>query len=66
MNSFLSGLKVVLVAAALALLAGGVYFHRVQGRRVRQDVETQLKAMKDGGTALFRNGPRLQPEQRFA
>ena len=66
MNSFLGWLKVVLVAAALALLAGGVSFHRVQGQRVRDDVETQLKAVKDGGIVIFRNGPRLQPEWRFA
>ena len=47
MNSFPSGLEVVLVVAVLALLAGGVSFNRVQERRVRQDVGSRLKIIAE-------------------
>jgi uncharacterized protein HemX len=61
MNSFVGWLKVVLVVAVLALLAGGVSFHRVQGWRGRQAVESNLKAatkFKANQIADWRTGQR--------
>jgi hypothetical protein len=45
MNSFPDWLKVVLAVVVLALLAGSVFFHRVRQRLVRQDAESNLKAI---------------------
>jgi hypothetical protein len=47
MNSFSDWLKVVLAVVVLALLAEGISFHRVQERRVRQNVENHRGTQGD-------------------
>jgi hypothetical protein len=47
MKSFPGRLKAVLAVAVLALLMGGVLFYRIQERRVRQDVESDLQAIAE-------------------
>jgi hypothetical protein len=46
-NSFPKRLKVVLVVVVLALRAGGVSFHRVLKRPVRQAVENHFKTIAE-------------------
>ena len=47
MNSFPGWLKAVLAVVVLALLAGGFSFYRAQERRVRQDVESDLRSIAE-------------------
>jgi len=47
MNSFPDWLKAVLAVVVPALLAEGVSFYRIQKRRVRQDVESDLQSLAE-------------------
>jgi PAS domain S-box-containing protein len=47
MNAFPGWLKAVLAVVVLALLAGGVSFYRIQERRMRQDIESNLQAVTE-------------------
>jgi hypothetical protein len=53
MNSFPDWLKVVLAVVVLALLTGSVSFHRVLQRLVRQDAESNLKAIAELKASRF-------------
>ena len=55
MNSFpdSGGLKVVLAVVVLALQVGSVSFHRVLQRLVRQDAESNLKAIVELKASRF-------------